>query len=149
MVEAKHKLRYLTGTTNLASTCKQEGFTLAAFSDVNWVNNPDKGRSTSSYLAFLSNGPISFKVETAGADCTIDHGCKGRERRIDKEGSGVSLNVMKELGFGTIDNTASLRVAGNQTHNPQVKHVCFAVPLHSETNNSQGNKNRYPLLCQD
>ena len=61
MAAAKHLLRYLAGTTNLAITYKRGGFKLTAFSDANWGNNPDNGKSTSSYIAFLSDGPVSFK----------------------------------------------------------------------------------------
>ena len=73
MAAAKHLLRYLAGTTNFAITYKRGGFKLTAFSDANWGNNPDNGKSTSSYIAFLSDGPVSFKVGLQGADCTIDH----------------------------------------------------------------------------
>ena len=56
MAAAKLLLRYLAGTTNFAITYKRGGFKLTAFSDANWGNNPDNGKSTSSYIAFLSNG---------------------------------------------------------------------------------------------
>ena len=61
MAAAKHLLRYLTGTANFAIPYKRGGFKLTAFSDANWGNNPDNGKSTSSYIAFLSDGPASFK----------------------------------------------------------------------------------------
>ena len=53
MAAAKHLLRYLAGTTNFAITYKRGGFKLTAFSDVNWGNNPDNGKSTSSYIRFF------------------------------------------------------------------------------------------------
>ena len=52
MAAAKHLLRYLAGTTNFAITYEREGFKLTAFSDANWGNNPDNGKSTSSYRFF-------------------------------------------------------------------------------------------------
>ena len=66
MAAVKHLLRYLAGTTNFATTYKRGGFKLTAFSDANWGNNPDNGKSTSSYIAFLSDGPVSFKVGLQG-----------------------------------------------------------------------------------
>ena len=48
MAAAKYLLRYLVGTTNSAITYKRGGFKLTAFSDANWGNNPDNGKSTSS-----------------------------------------------------------------------------------------------------
>ena len=63
---AKHLLRYLTGTVDFAVTYKQGGFKLTAFSDANCDNNPDNGKSMSSYVAFLANAPVSFKVGWQG-----------------------------------------------------------------------------------
>ena len=54
MVAAKHTLRYLAGTTDFSITYKRGGFKLAAFSHSNWANNPDNGKSTSSYLCVLA-----------------------------------------------------------------------------------------------
>ena len=46
----------------LSSTrSRLKGFKLSAFSDANWGNNPDNGKSTSVYLVMLSKAPISFK----------------------------------------------------------------------------------------
>ena len=59
MAAAKHLLCYLAGSINLFITYKQGGFTLAAFSDSNWGNNPDCDKSTSLYIVMLANGPIS------------------------------------------------------------------------------------------
>ena len=42
------------------------GFKLAAFSDSNWANNPDNGKSTSSYLTMLANAPLSSKSGLQG-----------------------------------------------------------------------------------
>ena len=66
MAAAKHLLGYLAGTTNFAITYKRRGFKLTAFSDANWGSNPDNGKSTSSYIAFLSDDPVSFKVGLQG-----------------------------------------------------------------------------------
>ena len=62
MVAAKHLLRYLAGTTNFAATYKRGGSKPTTFSDANWGKNSDNGKSPSSYIAFLSDGPVSFKV---------------------------------------------------------------------------------------
>ena len=66
VVAAKHLLRYLVGTTDFTITYKQGGFKLTAFSDAIWGNNADNGKSTSSYLVFPANAPISFKVGLKG-----------------------------------------------------------------------------------
>ena len=78
---------------------KAHGFKLTAFSDANWGNNPDNGKSTSSYIAFLSGGPVSFKVGLQGADGTIDHGGRARGRRFDNEGDSVLLQYDEGAGI--------------------------------------------------
>ena len=52
MGAAKHILRYLVGSI--------------AFLDANWGKIPDKGRSMSSYVMIMCNGPVSFKVGMQG-----------------------------------------------------------------------------------
>ena len=45
-----------------AITYKRGKFTLDAFSDANWGNNPDNGKSTSCYVVLMCKAPISFKT---------------------------------------------------------------------------------------
>ena len=123
MAGAKHLLRYLAGTTNFAITYKRGGFKLTAFSDANWGNNPDNGKSTSSYIAFLSNGPVSFKVGLQGLTAQSTMEAELVAAALTMKEAVFCSNMMKELGFGTrfdnvpvyIDNTLTLHVAGNQT----------------------------------
>ena len=61
MGAAKHLLRYLAGTTDFTIVYKKGGFKLTAFSDSNWDNNPDNGKSTSCYIMMLSRAAVSFK----------------------------------------------------------------------------------------
>lgn len=57
---AKHLLRYLAGTLNFAITYNQGDLKLmAAFSAVDWGNKPSNGKSMSSSVVFLPNGPAS------------------------------------------------------------------------------------------
>ena len=128
MAAAKHLLRYLAGTTNFAITYKRGGLKLTAFSDANWGNNPDNGKSTSSYIAFLSDGPVSFKVGLQGlTEAELVAAALTMKETV------FCSNMMKELGLGMrfdnvpvyIDNTSTLHVAGNQTYSPPVKHVAL------------------------
>ena len=87
----------------------------------NWGKNPDNGKSMSSYLVFLSNALVSFKVglQALTAQSTMEAEL-GATALTMKEAVFCS-NMMKELGFGTrfhnvplyIDNTSTLHVAGN------------------------------------
>ena len=47
---AKQLLRYLAGITDFNIVYKKAGFDLIAFSDSNWGNNSDNGKSTSCYI---------------------------------------------------------------------------------------------------
>ena len=74
MGAAKHLLRYLAGTTDFTIVYKKGGFKLTAFSDSNWGNNPDNGKSTSCYIMMLSRAPVSFKsgVQSLTAMSTME-----------------------------------------------------------------------------
>ena len=61
MGAAKHLLRYLTVTTDFTIVYKKRGFKLTDFSDSNWCNDSDNGKSTSCYIMMLSRAPVSFK----------------------------------------------------------------------------------------
>ena len=133
MAAAKHLLRYLARTTNFANTYKRGGFKLTAFSDANWGNNPDNGKSISSYIAFLSDGPACFKVGLQGLTAQLTMEAELVAAALTMKEAAFCSNMMKELGFGTrfdnvpvyVDNTSTLHVAGNQTYSPRVKHVAL------------------------
>ena len=54
MAAGKRLLRYLAGSTDISITCKKGDFRFAAFSDANWGNSSDNGRSASSYIVMLA-----------------------------------------------------------------------------------------------
>lgn len=58
---AEHILPYLTGSV-ISIFHKRRGFKLATYSNDNWGNNSDNGRSTSLYIGMFANGLTSFKV---------------------------------------------------------------------------------------
>ena len=62
MGAVKHILRYLAGSVIFRITYKRGCFKLTTYTDAKWGENPDYGKSTSSYIVMLANGPISFKV---------------------------------------------------------------------------------------
>ena len=66
MGAAKHLLWYLAGSIYFNITHEKERLKLTAFSDANWVNIPDYGKSTASYVMIMFNGPVSFKVGMQG-----------------------------------------------------------------------------------
>ena len=101
MAAAKHLLRYLAGTTDFVITYKRESFKLTAFSDANWDNNPDNGKSTSSYIASLSDGPVSLKVGLQGLTAQSTMEAELVAAALTMKEIAFCSNMMKELGFGT------------------------------------------------
>ena len=116
MATAKRLLRYLAGTMDFAMTYKLGGFKFTAFSNANWGNNPDSGKSMSSYIAFLANAPVRFKFGQQGltAQSTMEAESVAAAHAM-KEAAFCS-NMIKELGLGTrfdsvplyIDNISTL-----------------------------------------
>ena len=135
MGAAKHVLRYFAGVINFDITYKKGGFIITAFSDANWGNNPDNGKSMSSYIMMMSNGPVSFKVGLQGitAQPTMEAELVGASLAMKEE--VYCANIMQELGFGEkfkrvplhIDNTSALHVAGNHTFSSSAKHVALRL----------------------
>ena len=94
---------------------KRGGSKLAAFSDSNWANNPDNGKSTSSYLTMLTNAPLSFKSGLGPTAMSTMEAELVASALAMKEAVFCS-NMLTELGFGKefaqvplyCDNTATL-----------------------------------------
>lgn len=133
MGAAKHLLRYLAGTVDFGITYKQGGFRLNAYSDANWGNNPDNGKSTSSYIMMMCNGPVSFKVGMQGLTAQSTMEAELVAGALAMREAVFCQGMMTELGFEEefkcvplhIDNTSALHVAGNQTYSSRAKHVAL------------------------
>ena len=133
MGAAKHLLRYLAGSIDFSITYKQGGFKLTAFSDANWGVNPDHGKSTSSCIIMLSNGPISFKVGIQGLTAQSIMEAELVAAALTMKEAVFCSNMMLELGFKEgfgsvplyIDNTSARHVAGNRTYGPRAKHIAL------------------------
>ena len=135
MGAVKHVLRYLAGTINFEITYKKGGFTPTAFWDANLGNNPDNGKSMSSYIVMMSNGPVSFKVGLQGITAQSTMEAELVAAALAMKEAVYCANMMQELGFGEkfkylplhIDNTSALHVAGNHTFSSRAKHVALRL----------------------
>ena len=133
MGAAKQLLRYLAGTADFSIVYERGGFKLSAFSDANWGNNPDNGKSTSAHLVMLSKAPIGFKsgIQSLTAMSTMEAELVASALTM-KEAVFCS-NMMTELRFGQqfgqvplyIDNTTTLHVLGNQAFSSRTKHIAL------------------------
>ncbi|CAB1114208.1 unnamed protein product [Ectocarpus sp. CCAP 1310/34] len=133
MVAAKHTLRYLAGTIDFSITYKKGGFKLATFSDSNWANNPDNGKSTSSYLTMLANAPMSFRSGLQGLTAMSTMEAELVASALAMKEAVFCSNMMTELGFGKefaqlpvyCDNTATLHALGNRSFSSRTKHIAL------------------------
>ena len=133
MVAAKHTLRYLAGTTNFSITYKKVGFTLTTFSDSNWANNPDNGKSTSSYVTMLANAPMSFRSGLQGLTAMSIMEAELVASALAMMEAVLCSNMLTELGFGKefsqmpvySDNTATLHALGNGSFSSMSKHIAL------------------------
>lgn len=133
MGAAKHVLRYLSGTTDFSIVYKKGGFSLSAYSDSNWANNPDNGKSTSCYIMMLCKAPISFKsgLQTLTAMSTMEAELVASALAMKE--AVFCQNMLTELGFGKefskvplyCDNTATLHAIGNRSFSSRTKHIAL------------------------
>lgn len=133
MGAAKHLLRYLAGTADFSIVYKKGGFKLTAFSDSNWGNNPDNGKSTSCYIMMFCKAPVSFKsgVQSLTAMSTMEAELVAAALAMKE--AVFCGNMLTELGFAkdvenvplNIDNTATLHVIGNRAYSSRTKHIAL------------------------
>lgn len=133
MVAAKHTLRYLAGTTKFSITYKRGSFNLAVFTDSNWANNPDNGKSTSCYLSMLCDAPIGFKSGLQGLTAMSTMEAELVASALAMKEAVFCSNMLTELGFGKdfakvplyCDNTATLHALGNRSFSSRTKHIAL------------------------
>eukprot|EP00752_Nemacystus_decipiens_P015693 g14006.t1 len=119
--------------TSFSITYKKGGFDLTAFSDSNWGNNPDNGKSMSSYIMMMCMAPVSFKAGLQSLTAMSTMEAELVAAALVMKEVIFCTNMMTELGFGSefrsaplyIDNTATLNVIGNQTFSGRTKHVAL------------------------
>ena len=131
MGAAKHLFRYLAGSTDFSITYKQGSVRLVAFSEVNWVNNPKKSRSTSSFVMMLDNAPIDFKMGLQGLTAQSTMEAKLVAATLIMKGAAFCSNMVLELDNDEsvcsvplyIENTSAIHVVSNRTYSPRAKHI--------------------------
>ena len=108
---------------------------VTAFSDANWGNNPDDGKSISSYIMLMSNGPVNFKFGLRGITAQSTTQAELVAAALTMREAVYCANTMEELEFGKafkcvpfyIGNASALHVAGNSTFSSRAKHVAVRV----------------------
>ncbi|CAB1113712.1 unnamed protein product [Ectocarpus sp. CCAP 1310/34] len=93
-------LMYIALVLRYDIMCATGGFKLATFSDSNWANNPDNGKSTSSYLTMLANAPMSFRSGLQGLTAMSTMEAELVASALAMKEAVFCSNMMTELGFG-------------------------------------------------
>lgn len=123
-----------TGTTDISVADKKGHNKLTALSDADGATPPDNPTPLRCLKA-----PVSFKVGLQGSHSAYEVGLT-EQSTMEAELVAAALamkevlfcfGIMIKLGFGEddssvqvyINNTATLHVAGNRTHNGRAKHV--------------------------
>ena len=133
MGAVKHLLRCLAGFTNFTIVYKHGDFKLTAFSDSNWGNNPDNGKSTSCYIMMLSRAQVSFNsgVQSLAAISTTEAELVASALAMKE--AVICSNMMTELGFDKefgqvplhIDNTATLHAIDDRAFSSRTRHIAL------------------------
>lgn len=130
MTAPNHLLRYSAEPVHFLITYKRGGFKLPAYSEANWGNNRDNGKSTSSYIIMLTNDPINFYggLQSLTAQSTME--AELMAAALVMKEVGFCSNMRAELGFKKrfrsvplcLDDTSALHGADNCTCCPRAKH---------------------------
>ncbi len=132
MTAAKHLLRYLKGSPDLAIIYKKGQFAMHGYTDASFAANPDNRKSTTGYLFLLGGAPISFgsKTQSLTAQSTVETELMAISYGA-KEAVYLS-NFMIELTFTSFDSvpincdsTGALHLAGNSTYSSRTKHIAL------------------------
>lgn len=128
---AMYILRYLNGTRNLRITydgASESG--LISYSDSDWAENKDDRHSTSGFLQFMANGPVSW---ISRRQKTVAHSSTEAEyMELSDSARQIAWlrTFLQELGFETTtptpmcaDNDGSIFLAINPAHDRRTKHI--------------------------
>ncbi|PRQ49208.1 putative RNA-directed DNA polymerase [Rosa chinensis] len=126
----KRILRYLLGTTNYGLTYRSAPFELRAFSDADWAGDPNDRRSTTGFVIYIGNCPISW--------------CSKKQHSVSRSSTEAEYRAMADtaseifwlrhlladisipLPYAPVlhcDNVSALALASNPVHKSKCKHV--------------------------
>ena len=129
---AKNLLLYIRSTLHRGITYHRGSTTLVGFSDADWAGNPDNSRSTTGFIFYLANGPISWRskeqqtVALSTAESEYMSLSAASQEAIHLRELLPILNV--DLSSPTViyeDNEAARQLASNPVYKPAVRHIAI------------------------
>jgi|UniRef100_A0A2N9EPG4 hypothetical protein len=130
LIAAKRILRYIRGTLDHGLYYIPGPISLSAFSDADWVGDPNDKRSTSGMLVFLGPNPITW---SAKKQLTVSRSSTEAEYRALASASAELCwlrTLVKDLGIFLsdppilwCDNVSALAIASNPVFHARTKHI--------------------------
>ncbi|XP_061989759.1 uncharacterized mitochondrial protein AtMg00810-like [Rosa rugosa] len=126
----KRILRYIKGTLDYGITFRAAPLELRAYIDSDWAGDPNDRRSTTGFVIFLGNCPISW--------------CSRKQTSVSRSSTEAEYRAMADTASEVLwlrhllndlhiklpsaptlhcDNVSALALASNPIHNSKVKHV--------------------------
>jgi hypothetical protein len=123
-------LIYVQSTPHLGITYHAGPTSLVGFADANWAGNTDNARSTTGYIFYLANGPISWKSKEQK---TVALSSTEAEYMSLTAAAQEALHLRDLLPFLLVDtseptviyedNEGALQLANNPVHHDKTKHI--------------------------
>ena len=123
-------LIYVNSTPHLGVTYHYGPTKLIGFADANWAGNTDNARSTTGYIFYLANGPISWKSKEQK---TVALSSTEAEYMSLTAAAQEALHLRELLPIFSIDvslptviyedNEGALQLANNPVHHDKTKHI--------------------------
>ena len=110
------------------------GLKHAAYSEANWGNNLDNGKSTSLYVGMLANSSMSFKVGLQSLNMQSTMEAELLVTALTMKRAVFCSNIMVELGFEKgfssvplyLDKIPTLHITCNRTYSSWAKHIALS-----------------------
>ena len=123
-------LIYVQSTSRLGITYHRGSANLVGYTDSNWAGNVDNARSTTGYIFYLANGPISWKskeqktVALSSTESEYMSLTAASQEALHLRSLLPTLGV--DISQPTIiyeDNEGALQLANNPVHHDRTKHI--------------------------
>jgi len=127
---AKNLLLYIKATTDKGITYRRGALNFQGFVDADWAGNIDNARSTTGYIFYLANGPISWRSKEQK---TVALSTAEAEYMALSAATQEALHLRQILPFLQIDissatviyedNDSALKLAQNPVHQERTRHI--------------------------
>jgi hypothetical protein len=123
-------LIYVQSTPKLGITYHRGPASLVGYTDSNWAGNIDNARSTTGYIFYLANGPISWKSKEQKTVALSSTEAEYMSLTAAAQEALHLRSLLPIIGVDTTlptviyeDNEGALQLANNPVHHDRTKHI--------------------------